>query len=577
MATPRIPGATAPILEFLNLRVLFITAAALLILAVALAFRTRRNTAGRHMLSLVTRVRLRLPPGPGFARGRWVLRRSHGLPAARRTARRTRPGLTWQDRRLGPWRHYATFIGWAHGWIAPTRVYAGFEQLLLEIAPPQRGKSAAAAGRIIDDPGPVVATSIRGDLITATAGLRQLRGTVHVFNPEGAGAYGSTVLVDLVAGCQDMATAVRRAGHMVEATTARGLEDGSFWQDQASMALAAFLHAAALVSGTFREVYRWVLEDSDQPLQILSRHPAAAPGAQDQLSHYLALPDRTRSGISTTLLGTLRFMQVPQVAAMVCPLPGQGFEFAAFLHSQDTLYLVAADAAQSPVPPLFAAIIAEITHLARVAASRPDPPLTLELDEVANLAPIPVAAWATWAAGSGIRMHLYAQSFAQLAERWGPLGAETIWQACDIKIVHSCSSEEALCHKLEEACGTVRVTVPARSGPGHPVEVGELQRVLPFAAVRELPPGRAVVLRGGAPPVIVRTERHWRRADARRLARRGGQPVLPATAPCYLPDPMPGLLVTADSAAALAMPAAASPQPGPQGQNGHRSLTGPAA
>jgi type IV secretion system protein VirD4 len=535
-----------------DLRYLYIAAGALLILAVAVAAVRSHAAAPSHpgRLALAARVRLRLPPGPGFARGRWALRRRHGLPSARRSARRTRPALTWRARRFGPWQAYATFIGWAHGWLAPVRVYAGFEQLLLEIAPPQRGKSAAAAGRIVDAPGPVVATSIRGDLIAATAALRQLRGEVHVCNLEGAGAYRSTVRIDLVAGCQAMAAAVRRAGYMVEATTARGLEDGSFWQDQASMVLAAFLHAASLAGGTLREVYRWVLNESGQPLQILSRHPAAADGALDQVRQYRSLPDRTRSGISTTLLRTLRFMQVPEVASLVCPAPGEGLDLAAFLHSQDTLYLVAADAAQSPVPPVFAAIIAELTYLARTASSRLDPPLTLELDEVANIAPIPVAAWATWAAGSGIRMHLYTQSFAQLAQRWGQLGAEAIWQACDVKIVHTCSSEDALCRLLEAACGTVRVRTKTPAPPGqapgsHPVEAYEQRPVMPYAAVRELPPGRAVVIRGSAPPVIVRTEQSWRRADTRRLARRGGQPILPATSLPEVPAPIPALLAAA--------------------------------
>jgi len=141
----------------------------------------------RPPLALELRVRLRLWPGPGFARSCWALRRQHGLAAARRA----RPSLSWRDRRFGSWQEYASFAGWAHGWVRPVRVYTHLEQVRLVIAPPQKGKSAAEAGSIIDAPGPVVATSVRGDLITASAGLRQRLGRVHVFNPEGAGGYGS--------------------------------------------------------------------------------------------------------------------------------------------------------------------------------------------------------------------------------------------------------------------------------------------------------------------------------------------------------------------------------------------------
>jgi hypothetical protein len=202
---------------------LFVFGTGVMVLAMLIALaRARSGKPRRTALSLTARTRLRLWPGPGVVRRRWVLWRKHGLPAARASARSTRPALTRAARLLGPWREYATFVGWAHGWLAPIRVYAGFEKLQLVIAPPQRGKSAAAAGRIIDAPGPVVATSIRADLIAATAGLRQRHGQVHVFNPEGAGNYRSTFRWDPVDGSQDMATAVRRAGYMVEAVSARG-------------------------------------------------------------------------------------------------------------------------------------------------------------------------------------------------------------------------------------------------------------------------------------------------------------------------------------------------------------------
>jgi type IV secretion system protein VirD4 len=524
----------------------------------------RRRRASRQPAShLVRRVRWRLPPGPGFTRGRWALRHRHGLPAARRTAGRTRPSLGWAARRFGDWCQYATFVGWAHGWFAPVRVYAGFEQLHLAIAPARTGKSAAAAGRILDAPGPVVATSIRGDLIEATAGLRQRLGEVHVFNPEGAGPFRSTLSWDPVAGCQDMAAAVRRAGYMVEAATAGGLEDASFWHDQASMVLAAFLHAAGLAGASMREVYRWVLDGGTAALGIVSRHPWAAETAAAHLGHYRALPDRTQAGISTTLLGVLRFLQVSEAAGVVCPTPGTGFDIPAFLRSAGTLYLVAADAAHSPVPPLFATLIAEIAYQAKLMAAaspagRLDPPLTLELDEVANIAPIPAAAWATWAAGCGIRMHLYAQSYAQLADRWGQTGAETLWQTCDLKIVYAGGSEEALCRKVEDACGQVQVPTqtPARK-PGQASWQWESRPAMPFAAVRQLPQGRAVVIRSGAEPVIVRTERYWRRSDVRRFRRRGGRPVLPAPLTRPLPDPMPGLL-----APSPALPLPSHPLPG---------------
>ena len=512
------------------------TCAVAIIAVAALIMMT--GTDGRTWLPLCTRVRLRMWPGPGFARGRLALRRGYGLPAARRIARRGRPSLSWADRRWGPWQQYAGYAGRAHGWLFPARVWTHFEQMRLVIAPPQKGKSAAAAGSIIDAPGPVVATSIRGDLIAASAGLRQQVGTVHVFNPEGAGNYGSTLTWNPVDGCQDMATAARRAGYMVEGVTARGLDDAGFWKDQASMALAAYLHAAGLAAGTMRDVYRWVIDDDPQPLHILSSHPQAAEFAEGMVRKYLSLPDKTRAGISTTLNAALRFMQDPSCTEILCPPRPGTLDIPAFLSGRDTLYLVVADAAQSPVPPVFTMLVAEIVHVARVlggASRRLDPPLTLELDEIGNTAPVPVAAWATWAAGTGIRINVYVQAYAQLVQRWQEHGAEAIWQSSDAKIIYAHTTEDPLCRRVEASCGQVQPRIRrGRTSPAY--------AVLPAALLREMPRDRAVVIQGGAKPVVIRPEKYWRRKDVRRFARRGGTAALPAAPQRPIPAPDPALL-----------------------------------
>jgi hypothetical protein len=500
----------------------------------------------RPLLPFAARVRLRMRPGPGWA-GRWELWRAHGRPVARTVARHARPSLTRSKLRFGRWQEYATFIGWAQGWVIRWRVYAHLESLILMIAAPQEGKSQAAAGQVIDAPGPVVATSIREDLIRATAALRARLGWVHIWNPEHAGACASTFAWDLVSGCADVTVAVvRRAGPMVEAVTAKGLDTEAFWNDQASMVLAALLHAAALGGGDIWHVHAWAGGEDDTPLRILNAHPGASRAARDHLELYLSLSDRTRQSIATTLARVLKFLQLPACAqAVTTPAGEAGFDFAAFVASRDTLYLVAADAATSPVTPLFAALIAELAHSARQAgaaspAGRLDPPLTGVLDEVANIAPVPVAEWASWAAGSGLRLSLIAQSYAQLKKRWGEDGAAVIWQCCKTKVIYGATSEDELCAMVERACGSVRVRTTER-------ENGRLRRgheeipLLPAAALRMLPAGRAVVIQGRAAPVIVRVEQARRRADYKRHQSSSAPGVLPGPAARPASEITPGL------------------------------------
>ena len=61
------------------------------------------------------------------------------------------------------------------------------------MAAPRTGKSGMVADRILDHPGPVLATSTRADLYESTAGARALRGPVHVFNPQGVGGVPSSL------------------------------------------------------------------------------------------------------------------------------------------------------------------------------------------------------------------------------------------------------------------------------------------------------------------------------------------------------------------------------------------------
>jgi type IV secretory pathway TraG/TraD family ATPase VirD4 len=493
------------------------------------AIRRAGGARRRGWLSLWIRLKLHIHPGPGFAT-RWDLWRRYGKPAARKVARHGRPSLTWSQLQFGRWQEYATYHGRAQGWIHRWRVYSTFEDITLVISAPQEGKSARAAGDILDAPGPVVATSIRGDLIAATAGLRARLGVLHIFNPEGVGAYGSTFAWNIVAGCEDPRTAIRRAGHMVEALTNRGLSDADFWTDQASLILSAYLHAAGLIGANIRTVYAWIMEKSEEPVGILTGHPQAAENAALQVNSYLEMPERTRSGVITTLNRVMKFMTDPAIVDMLCPPVGEGFDFDSFLTSKDTLYLVAADTANSPVSPLFVAFLAELTHHARLhpsrtGAKRLDPPLTLILDEVANIAPVPVANWATWAAGSGIRMNLYVQAWARVEERWGKEGAATLWQSAKTKVIFTAGSEDALCELVSTMCGKVRVItgydVHEVNGKKHRKPRYETIDVLPAADVRQLPDGRAIVIRRNARPTIVRAEKYWDRADVKAYKRSG--------------------------------------------------------
>ena len=157
------------------------------------------------------------------------------------------------------------------------------EEHLLVMAPPRTYKSAFLADVILDCPGPVIATTTKADIYHLTSAVRAQQGRVHVFNPQHIGGVASTFCWDPVAGCEDPATAIRRADAFAFAVSQKGVEDGTFWSAKASDYLRGYFCAAALARYDLRTVAAWVAgAEPDVPERILL---AAGAG---QWAHTLA-------------------------------------------------------------------------------------------------------------------------------------------------------------------------------------------------------------------------------------------------------------------------------------------------
>jgi type IV secretion system protein VirD4 len=108
-------------------------------------------------------------------------------------------------------------------------------------------------------------------ILTSTSAVRAHLGPVHVFNPQHIGAVPSTFCWSPIDGCEDPATAIRRADAFAFAVSQKGVEDGSFWSAKASDYLRGYFHAAALADYDLRTVAAWVSgADRDVPERILA-------------------------------------------------------------------------------------------------------------------------------------------------------------------------------------------------------------------------------------------------------------------------------------------------------------------
>ncbi|MEV1294905.1 TraM recognition domain-containing protein [Pseudonocardia sp. NPDC049635] len=420
--------------------------------------------------------------------------------------------------------------------------YAAHRDVIGQVAPPQTGKTALMGHHIVDHCGPVLATSTKVDLFTHCAGARALRGPVWLFNPEGLGGLGSTVWWSPVTGCARPQTATERAGLMVAATTS-GDDEGDRWDDWSASVLAALLMAADLAGRDMATVADWVFCPTSDPRQggaaealAILQHagPGVVPvGTVRSLRQVLSTDARkTRDSIFMTLSRAVQFMTDPQIAALATPTAGSAaveFDAEAFVAGAGSVFLVGSDRAHATVAPLLAALTGHVFETAkRVAATkakgRLDPPLGMFLDEAALITPVPLDRWIADAGGRGIHIEWAVQSPSQLAQRWGARGADTIWNATNVKLVYGGLTLDEDLEKVSTLCGHRHEPAPAGEG----TERYERVRVCPPDRVRRLPQWHAVLIHRATPATIVRITPVWTRTD-----------LLPAPQVPPLPEPVP--------------------------------------
>jgi type IV secretion system protein VirD4 len=504
-----------------------ISLAGVLLIAVKWAFlpfvpwrRLPRNRV-RH---LRIRLRLRLHPGAGQATVAELWLRWGRFAAFRGSGRARRSLQLWQ-RALAPASAYSITVGRAHfrhGLRMP------LDEHIIVQSPPRGGKTGWLADVILRYPGPVLSTTTKHDMFELTSGIRSRRGPVHVFNPQGVGNVPSTFRWNPLEGCQDPATAIRRADAFAQSVSQKGVEDATFWASKASDYLRAYFFAAAVEGLDFTYITRWVTgAGSTEAETILNAIPR--PGRQwaAQLAELRGEANKTAQTIRMTMSRALAFLADPALAASVLPAPGESLDLEAFLHETGTLYLIAESRGEdSPVAPLFACLASELHYTAALAGSRMpggrlDPPFLMALDEVTQICPVPVPSWLADSGGKGIQIITVAHGEAQLRTRWGRDGARVIMDTSGAKIWLPGISDPATLEAASTLCGTAAMREHGEDRHSrHPVMTPEM--------IRQLLPGRALVIRGGYAPVIARLPMCWN-DPLYRTARRARQAIATLT------------------------------------------------
>ncbi|MFI1291649.1 type IV secretory system conjugative DNA transfer family protein [Streptomyces sp. NPDC020792] len=410
-------------------------------------------------------------------------------------------------------------------------LFLACEDLVLMYAPPRMGKSAQLGNAVIDAAGSVVVTSTRGDLYENTHKLRSAHNRpVWVFNA-GVSGVPNTLRWNLVEGCEDASTAIRRAGYILAASASgEDMENASFWEGHSFTVLSSYLMAAALKGGDLMTVRRWVTSPTErEPLEILQAHYDRVPAGWAQLlAQMLEAPERTRDSVYLTLVRSFQFMSHPEVVEIVSPRPGeQKFDVQDFLNSRGTLYMMGRDMRYGSVAPLFSALVGEIYDAAYVRADnapggRLDPYLRMVLDEAAVICPLPLHLWSADAGGRNIQLLISVQSPSQLRERWGRNGAQTIMNNSVRVVLGGLSLPDDL-EELSLLCGEKDEEVASASTSDEDKKSQSITvrrvRVMPQDAIRQMKEGTGLVFYRHLPPIRYGFTPVWERKDVRALSK----------------------------------------------------------
>jgi len=396
---------------------------------------------------------------------------------------------------------------------------------LLVVGPTQSFKTTGlAVPALLEWQGPVVAASVKGDLVRDTIAWRRRQGQVWVYDPTASTDLPSARWSPLAAAVT-WAGARRVADGLVEAgrTSPGGLTDGDFWYATASKLLAPLLLGAAVSGRTMADVVRWVdVQESEEVVEALET--AGQWQALQALRATWGRDDRQRSAVYTTAETVVEVFADPTVAASATP-GCRDIDPAGLLESDNTLYLCAPAHEQRRLRPLFSGLVTRVIDAAFDRAGhqggRLHPPLLIVLDEAANVAPVAeLDVLASTAAGHGIQLVTVWQDLAQLTARYGARAA-TVVNNHRAKLFLSGIGDPGTLDHASTLIGegehpVASTTVDRGRSAGSTTMTATYRRLAPADALRRMTPGTGVLISGHLPPACLTLRPWYRDTELRR-------------------------------------------------------------
>ncbi|MFJ8827427.1 type IV secretory system conjugative DNA transfer family protein [Streptomyces sp. NPDC102467] len=293
---------------------------------------------------------------------------------------------------------------------------------------PPTDRHPLAVQAIQDAEGPALVITSAPCVWEETKDARAKLGPVLLYDPAHRCDTPARMHWNPAAGCEDRATAVTRAAALLAPTRPTAKLDSAV-AETADTLLRSYLHAAAVDGKPFRHVHRWAQGSQVQDaVRILRTSPKAAAGSAGELEAALTSHPERRDMAQELTARALSSLFSVHIREACTANRTDALTLDSFIDEGGTLYVVG-EAIEDPkgnpgaMPLLTALASSVVEHGRRMAerspAGRLDPPMTLVLDDVAAVAPLPqLPELLATGAGRGLPTLALLRSREQGRSRW---------------------------------------------------------------------------------------------------------------------------------------------------------------
>lgn len=234
-----------------------------------------------------------------------------------------------------------------------------------------------------------------------TKDARAKLGPVHVYDPGHLCDTPARLHWSPTSGCEDAGVAAARAAALLAPVRPQARIDAAM-ADTAETLLRCWLHAAALDSRdgkAVKQMHRWAQgTGAHEAVRILRTHPKAMSGSAGLLESALTAHPERREIAQELTARALDALSSIHIREACTPNRADSLALESFAAEGGTLYVVG-EAIEDPrsrpaAMPLLTALASDVVERGRRMAERSpdgrlDPPMTLVLDDVAAVAPLP--------------------------------------------------------------------------------------------------------------------------------------------------------------------------------------------